>query len=181
MPVPAPSSNIDGNGVPSMNLRSLFLKEQWDATEERIGEHAVLRYPIEMPSLTVECVVLVVDERWIVHLSAEEGFDSEVAGIALDQVRRAEFSPTLVSVVATDYSPHARFTHTAFAPPAVRLFDHLSEELRSKVILAAPGYGSEFKDGMTAQDFRHQIGRKDGWRVRLYKWDRAEKQAPSWP
>jgi len=167
--------------VSATNLRSLFLKEQWDATEERIGEHAVLRYPIEMPGHTVECVALVVDERWIVHLSAEDGFDSQVARIALDQAKRVELSRTAVSVVATDYSPFAPFTLTAFAPPAVRLFDHLSEKLRSKVILAAPGYDSEFKDGMTAQDFRHQIGRKDGWRVRLYKWDRAEKHAPSWP
>jgi hypothetical protein len=30
------------------------------------------------------------------------------------------------------------------------------------------------------KDFRHQIGRKDGWRVPLYRWDRIEKTSPSW-
>lgn len=164
-----------------MSLRSLFLKEQWDATEDHIGEHSVLRYAVETPSHVVECVVLVVDEQWIVHIAAEDSFNSDVARIALDQVRRVDFSLPTVSVVPTDYSPHAQFICTTFAPPAIQLFDHLSEEMRSRVILAAPSYGSEFKDGMSAKDFRHQIGRKDGWRVQVYRWDRAERHEPSWP
>ena len=159
----------------------MFLKEQWDATEDCIGEHSVLRYAVETPSHVVECAVLVVDEQWIVHLAAEDSFSSDVAGIALDQAMRVDLSLPTVSVVATDYSPHAQFTHTTFAPPAIQLFDHLSEEVRSRVILAAPSYGSEFKDGIPAKDFRHQIGRKDGWRVQVYRWDRAEKREPSWP
>lgn len=164
-----------------MNLRSLFLREQWDATEGYLGEHAVLRYTVETSSYVLECVVLVVDEQWIVHMAAEDSFNSDVARIALDQVKHVDLSSPTVSVVATDYSPHAQFTHTTFAPPAIQLFDHLSEEMRSRVILAAPSYASEFKDGMSAKDFRHQTGRKDGWRVRVYRWDRAEKHEPSWP
>lgn len=164
-----------------MNLRNAFLKEQWDATESRIGEHSVLRYAIETPSHVVECVVLVVDEQWIVHMAAEDSFDSDVARIALDQARHVDLSLPTVSVVATDYSPRTQFTHTTFASPDIQLFGHLSEEIHSRVVLAAPCYGSEFKDGMSAKDFRHQIGRKDGWRVRLYRWDRAEKHEPSWP
>jgi hypothetical protein len=164
-----------------MTLRSMFLKEQWDATEDHLGEHPILRYAVETPSHVVECVVLVVDEQWIVHMAAEDSFNGDVARIALDQARHVDLSLPTVSVIATDYSPHAQFTHTAFAPPAIQLFDHLSEEVRSRVVLAAPSYGSEFKEGMPAKDFRHQIGRKDGWRVRVYRWDRAEKHEPSWP
>jgi hypothetical protein len=164
-----------------VNLRDLFLKEQWDATEDLIGEHSVLRYALETPSRVVQCVAYVVDEQWIIHMAAEDSFNSDVARTALDQIRRVDFSLSTVSVVTTDYSPHAQFSCTTFAPPDIQLFNHFSEDVRSKIIFAAPSYDSEFKKGMSVKDFRHQIGRKDGWRVRVYRWDRIEKHAPSWP
>jgi hypothetical protein len=163
-----------------VSLHSLFLKEQWDATDDYIGEHPVLRYALETPSHVVECIAHVLDEQWIVHMAAEDSFNSDVARIALNQLRRVNFSQATVSVIATNYSPHAPFTCTTFAPPDVHLFNHFSEELRSKIILAAPSYESEFKNNMSVKDFRHQIGRKDGWRVRVYRWDRTEKLAPDW-
>ena len=96
-------------------------------------------------------------------------------------LRSSELSRHEVLVLNAQFiAPNIGFDSVVVAPPEVELFNHWPMELHSRVYLVAPAYKSEFKDGSTARDFRHQIGRKDGWRVPIYNWNRSEKTAPSW-
>lgn len=164
-----------------MDLRSAFVKEQWDAENDQIGNHSVLRYELRTPRATTERVAIVLD-RCIVHLSAESSFHAGIAEILLDAAMNHIYeAQRLLAVTETNYAPYAKFTRSVFIPPEAGLFDHFSEPLRSCMFLAVPSYASEFANGMSIKDFRHQIGRKDGWRVNVYRWDRLEKIKPSWP
>lgn len=166
-----------------MNILEAFKLEQWDAKEEFIGQHAVLTFNVVTPREAVKCVVWAPDEKHIFHMSASNSFNHELAELILDHCKGIDPSSLpvgKVKVVPTNFGSTSKFETVVVAPPEIDLFGHLAQELRSKLYLVSPAFKSEFRDGISAKDWRHQIGRKDGWRVYVYKWDRPEKTAPSW-
>jgi hypothetical protein len=116
------------------------------------------------------------------HTMAWHSYDEKLAELIVDRckLRSDELPKEKLVVLPTDFRATSPFEAVVIAPPSVRLFDHLPEPISSKVYLAAPAFMSEFTNQMSAKDFRHQVGRKDGWRVYVYRWDRKEKAQPSW-
>ena len=166
-----------------MDLLETFRAEQWDAQEVIIGGQKCLWYEMITPKETVKCTVVPGLDGQLYHFSARDSYSEQIAAIiagALKEASLATLHPDTVSVVPVNFQEAAKFDRIVIVPPAVQLFNHLSEELRKAIYLVAPAYASEFTDGMSAKEFRHQIGRKDGWRVQVYRWDRTEKTSPSW-
>lgn len=160
-----------------------FKQEQWDAVETAIGRHSVLMFDIETARETVTCLVWGSKDGRLFQAMASNSYSSSLAELLLDHctvVDSSKLSPGRVAIVDASFQPVSNFEIMAIAPPEIGLFGHLSEDLRSRMHLVVPAFRSEFKDGMSASEFRHQIGRKDGWRVSAYRWDRVEKTSPSW-
>jgi hypothetical protein len=113
---------------------------------------------------------------------AWHSYDDELAELIVDRckLRGDELPQEKLVVLPTDFRPATGFEAVVVAPPGIRLFDHLPESISSRIYLVAPAFMSEFNNQMSAKDFRHQIGRKGGWRVYVYRWDRSEKTQPSW-
>jgi hypothetical protein len=165
-----------------MDLLKVFRLEQWDAQEVSIGRHTVLSYDLVTPKATVKAVVWAAGPR-LFHMSASNSYCERVAERILDCAERHYFrvpDARKIAVIPADFSPVASFDNVVIVAPEVNLFAHLSEPLENAIYLVAPAYKSEFTNGMSVKDFRHQIGRKDGWRVYIYRWNRPEKTSPSW-
>jgi len=116
-------------------------------------------------------------------MSASNSFSEELAETILEQLEATDLSslqPGKIKVVSANFQPSSKFETVVIAPPEIQLFGHLSEKLRVKIYVVAPAFKSEFNDGSSAKEWRQQIGRKDGWRVYVYRWNRVEKTAPSW-
>lgn len=166
-----------------MNHLDAFKAEQWDAEECALAGEKALRYEIVTPRESVKCIVWEGTDGRLFHLSASNSYDERVAERIIDCVKAVTLSASQdpsIEVVAGNFEGVAKFNKVVIASPEVELFNHLSEQLQNSIYLVAPSYASEFSHGMSARDFRHQIGRKDGWRVYVYRWDRIEKTAPSW-
>ena len=166
-----------------MDHLDAFKAEQWDAQEGVIAGERTLHYEIVTPRETVKCIAWDGGDGRLFHTSASNSHEEDIAQIIVRCLKAAALSGsrlTSVAVLAADFHGAAKFDRVVVAPPEVELFNHLSEELRKAIYLVAPAYASEFSDGMSARDFRHQIGRKDGWRVYVYRWNRVEKTGPSW-
>lgn len=167
-----------------MSLLSQFKREQWDAESIALGDVNGLAYDATMLNDVVRSVVWEgLNGSCLFQTSALNSFRNELAGAIVAEVDCASMNLSLDSVIVLESMAKgmAPFDAIAVAPPSIGLFEHLSEELRSHMYLVVPAYRSEFKGGMTGKEFRHQMGRKDGWRVQVYRWDRVEKKAPSWP
>jgi hypothetical protein len=167
-----------------MSLLSQFKREQWDAEPISFGDVDALAYDATMPNDVVRSVVWEgPNGSCLFQTSALNSFRDELAAAIVAEVNCTSMNLSLDSVTVLESSAKgmAPFDAIALAPPSIGLFEHLSEDLRSHVYLVVPAYRSEFNGGMTGKDFRHQMGRKDGWRVQVYRWDRVEKKAPSWP
>lgn len=166
-----------------MDLMEAFRAEQWDAQEVIIGGQKCLEYEIVTPRETVKCTVVPGGDGQLYHFSASNSDSAQIAAIIVGALKKAALAkphPSAVTVIPVNFKDAAKFDRIVIAPPAIQLFNHLSEDLRKAIYLVAPAYASEFTDGMSAKEFRHQIGRKDGWRVHVYHWDRTEKTSPSW-
>ena len=166
-----------------MSLLDLFKQEQWDALPVAVGPFQALAYDVVMPKDKVRCLV------WegpggghLFHTSALNSFSDGVAEVVVGRCQLA--APDLpdenLVVLDSEFGDTAPFETVVVAPPSIALFEHLSEPVRSHMYVVAPAYHSEFNTQMSGKDFRHQMGRKDGWRVYVYRWDRPEKKAPSW-
>jgi len=165
-----------------MDLLKVFRREQWDACEVPVGRHTVLTYDLVTPRETVKAVVWAGGPR-LFHMSARNSYSDQVAERILNCAESLHLrvpDAGKIAVIPVDFSPVANFDNIVVVAPEVDLFAHLSEALRKAIYLVAPAHKSEFTDGMSAKDFRHQIGRKDGWRVYIYRWNRLEKTSPSW-
>lgn len=166
-----------------LNLLEAFKAEQWDAQEVVIGDQGALEYEIVTPRETIKCMVMPGEGGRLYHFSASNSYSEQIATIiagALKETSPGNLRPGTVAVIPVNFKAAAEFDRLVVAPPEIGLFNHFSEELRQAIYLVAPAYASEFSDGMSAKDFRHQIGRKDGWRVHVYRWNRIEKTSPSW-
>jgi hypothetical protein len=159
-----------------------FRRAQWDAEPRVIGRHDVLYYEMLTPSAQAKCLVWPGASDHLFHTSAWNSYNEKLAELILDRcsVRSDELPKEKLIVLPGDFGAVSQFEAVVVAPPSVRLFDHLPEPISSKIYLVAPAFRSEFTSQMSAKDFRHQIGRKDGWRVYVYRWDRTEKTQPSW-
>jgi hypothetical protein len=165
-----------------MDLLNIFRREQWDAHEVSIGHHTALTYDLVTPRETVKAIVWAGGPS-LFHMSASNSYCDQVAVRILDCAESRTLrlpDPGRIAVTPVDFSPVANFDDVVVVGPEANLFAHLSEALRKAIYLVAPAYKSEFQHGMSAKDFRHQIGRKDGWRVYIYRWNRIEKTSPSW-
>jgi len=119
----------------------------------------------------------------IFQASASNSYSEPIAALLLDHFNTIDLSTLQagnVTVFEKSFEPAGHFEAFVIAPPEIGLFDHFSEDIRARMHLVIPAFKSEFKSGMSANEFRHQIGRKDGWRVYLYRWNRLEKTSPSW-
>jgi hypothetical protein len=166
-----------------MSLLDQFKTEQWDAVEERIADIPVLRYEVTTPRENVKCLVWEgPDGGYLFHTAASNSFNEQIAAdiVANCQLVASDLPGEHIRTIPVTFQPESSFEIVAVAPPAVQLFDHLSDPVKSKMYLVAPAYRSEFHDRMTAKDFRHQMGRKDGWRVHIYRWARTQRTAPAW-
>lgn len=160
-----------------------FKREQWDSVEVNVGQHKVLSFDVVTPKESVRCLVWSSEDRRLFQASASNSYSENIAERLLDCFNAIDLSklrPDKVTVTDASFQPAGGFEVLAIAPPEIALFDHLPEDLRSRMHLVVPAYRSEFQDGMSARDFRHQMGRKDGWRVNVYRWNRLEKTSPSW-
>lgn len=163
-----------------MDLFEAFRSEQWDAQEVIVGGQKALAYEIATPREMVKCTVVAGGEGRLYHFSASNSYSEPIAAIITNALKDANLTrahPSAVAVIPVNFQEAAKFDRVVVAPPEIGLFNHLSEDLRKAIYLVAPAYASEFTDAMSAKDFRHQMGRKDGWRVYIYRWDRAEKLA----
>jgi hypothetical protein len=166
-----------------MRLLTLFKRYQCDATEEMLGDRKILSYVITTPRTSNKRLAWFCRDEYIVHLSARDSFSASLAERALDRIAEVDCSTvpsSVISVFPTDFPPPFGFESLVVAPPAVKWFEHWPEELQLVSYLVAPAYKSEFSDGMSVGDFRHQLGRKDGWRVKIENWLRPEKKSPVW-
>lgn len=166
-----------------MSLLQSFAKEQWDAVPLSIAGIHCLSYDIDTPRTKTHCVVWESpDGAGLFHTAAADSFEPAIAEVIVQscQLFAADFPSTYVQVLETSFNDTQPFETVVVAPTSIALFDHLSEPMKSKIYLVAPAYRSEFHEKMDGRDFRHQIGRKDGWRVYVYRWNRPEKKAPSW-
>lgn len=166
-----------------MELLEVFKQEQWDAVEITIGRHNVLAFDVETPREAVKCLVWFSGEGRLFQTSASNSYSEVIAERLLDcfnAIDLSQLQPGKITVADARFQPASEFEVLAIAPPEIALFDHLPEDLRARMHLVVPAYRSEFQDGMSARDFRHQMGRKDGWRVHVYRWNRLEKTAASW-
>ena len=160
-----------------------FRSVQWDAVEAVIGRHSVLTYEVETPRESVRCLVWGTEDGRLFQTSASNSYVEPLAESLLDRFTAIDTSrlrPGEVSVVDAEFLPVSRFEVLVIAPPEIAIFGHLPEDVRSRMHVVAPAFRSEFKDGMSVREYRHQVGRKDGWRVHVYRWDRLEKTSPSW-
>lgn len=166
-----------------MDLLEAFRAEQWDAQEVVIGDQNALEYEIVTPRETTKCIVIPGVRGRLYHFSASNSYSEQIATIIAGALKEASLTnsrPSVVAVIPVNFKEAAKFDRVVVAPPEIELFNHLSDGLKKVIYLVAPAYASEFTDGMSARDFRHQIGRKDGWRVYVYRWNRIEKTSPSW-
>ncbi len=166
-----------------MDAMAVFKAEQWDAREIAIGACTGLEYDVVTPSESVKCLVWPGEGGCLYHLSASNSYSERIAEAIVGHLakRAVPIGQTGdVAVMPFAFDEAVKFDRIVVAGPEVRLFEHLSEDLRKRMYFVAPAYACEFTDGMSAREFRHQLGRKDGWRVPVYRWDRAEKTRPSW-
>ena len=166
-----------------MDPLEAFKVEQWDCVELTIGRHKVLAFDMETPRESVKRLVWSAGDGRLFLTSASSSYSEVIAERMLDCFNNIDMSslvPGKVTVAEADFKPSSPFEVLAIAPPELALFDHMSEEVRQRIYLVVPAYRSEFQDGISVKDFKHQMGRKDGWRVHIYRWNRYEKTAPSW-
>jgi hypothetical protein len=160
-----------------------FKQVQWDAVETTIGRHSVLMFDMVTPRESAKCLVWAAPGGRLFQASAWNSYSQPLAERLLDHCAALDLStlvPGKVTVCEAGFQPNGNFETVVIAPPEIALFEHLPGNLQSSMHLVVPAYRSEFTDGMSAKDFRHQIGRKDGWRVPVYRWNRVEKTSPSW-
>jgi hypothetical protein len=160
-----------------------FKKEQWDAVATQIASAAVLVYHVDMPIGRVTSVVWEsLDRLCLFHASALNSYGDLIAAalVAHCQFTTQQLPVDRLLVDNVDFGETCEFDTVVVAPPAVGLFNHLSAELNTHMFWVAPAYRSEFNANMNVKDFRHQLARKDGWRVHADRWDRKEKKAPTW-
>ena len=166
-----------------MTLVTLFKEQQWDAVEETLGKHRVFSYMLVTRISSEKRITLFVDDRYMIHLFARDGFDSRLAEFILDTISKTDclaLPSSAIALFPAAFPKPFAFEGVVVVPHAAAILAHWPEELQAASYLAIPAYKSEFADGMSLREFRHQIGRKDGWRVPYYKWSRAEKKNPSW-
>ena len=165
-----------------MEPLAAFRSEQWDAVEAVIGHRRVLTFDIKTPREWKKCIVWGTEDGRLFQTSASNSFSEPIAELILERCKAIDslqLPPAKVAVMDTVYAPVSSFEATVIAPPEIAQFDHLRENIRTRMHLVAPAFRSEFRDGMSAKEFRHQLVRKDGWRVPIFRWDRLEKTAPS--
>jgi hypothetical protein len=159
-------------------LRAVQPDGEWVA----LGRHQVYRFRIETPAHTFESVVADAGAGRLVQLTARDSFDERLAVFLLDQVLGAELPgprSRTIRVAEAAFPGPWRFEAVVVAPPPVaRRFEGQSAALQRATYWAVPAFAGEFADRAGGAAFWHQLGRKDGWRSVVVRWDRPRKTRP---
>jgi hypothetical protein len=153
-----------------------------DAAATTLGGHEVFRVRDETPAHRFESVIKRLDGSRLIELTARDSFDARLAKFLLDRAAEVEL-PTRGSVTIRVFPIRfpARWTFecVVVAPPRVaKRFEHESVSLRRATYWVVPAFQGEFDDRAGGDAFWHQLGRKDGWRSVVVRWDRSRKTRP---
>jgi hypothetical protein len=167
-----------------MDPNSAIMVVEPAARDATIGRHRVLRYCTKTAAHTFESVLLVLDDSRVIQLVARDSFHDDLAGFLLDQV--VENPPALcdggtLSVLPAVFPEPWTFDCVVAAPPTIaKRFDGRCDYLRQRVYWAFPAFRGEFSPSDGFEEFWHQLGRKDGWRIHIVNWRRTPKTARAW-
>jgi len=146
-----------------------------------VGGHEVFRFQQVTPAHTFESVVKEVDGR-LIELTARDSFDERLAAFLLDMAAEVGLpGPRIrtIRVAATEFPPPWEFGAIVVVPPEIaKRFEQESGALQRFTYWLLPAFDGEFTDGADGAAFWHQLGRKDGWRSVVVRWDRSRKTRP---
>ncbi|MEM7164428.1 MAG: hypothetical protein AAF581_03135 [Planctomycetota bacterium] len=154
-----------------------------ECSELQIGSHRVVRYTLSVPAFTFESVLMPLRSGTVVQLIARDSFDGRLAEFLLDQCAGLAEAPdsTTLTVHTSKFPTPWQFDTVVVAPPsAANRFEHQSESLNRVTYWCIPAFTGEFAHGDNPDQFRHQVGRKDGWRLPVTRWDRSPKTERSY-
>jgi hypothetical protein len=155
-----------------------------DAKHTNLGKHDVYEYEGATPAHSYVYVLKLLSTGRAIELTARDSYDRPLANFMLDQLQGVTLpkkSSTTITVRQADFGAQSEFQCLVIVPPKVaRRFEHESEVLMPITYWVVPAIAGEFEDGGSAEDFYHQLYRKDGWKVHVVQWNRERKTKPNW-
>ena len=163
------------------DLATTLREVQPDVAVGIVGGHEVFRFQQVTPAQTFEAVVKEVDGR-LIELTARDSFDERLAAFLLDMAAQVGLPgprARTIRVAAAQFPPPWEFGAVVVVPPVVaKRFEHESTALQRVTYWVVPAFAGEFTNGADGAAFWHQLGRKDGWRSVVVRWDRSRKTQP---
>ncbi len=147
--------------------------------ECNVGGKSVFRYTISTPAHKFESVIADMGSGRLVELTARDSFDDRLAAFLLARLAKCEppgLRSKTIRVINTPFPEPWSFSAVVIVPPIVaKRFEHESAVLQKRTYWAVPAFDGEFADMADGASFWHELGRKDGWRIVVVRWNRTRK------
>ncbi len=162
-----------------MSLLRELKKARPDAIRLKLDSHSVYRFDDVTPAHTHVSILKLRNPKWIVQLTSRDSYCDDLAIFLLEQIDRLKMNnlyPDRLSVTNVTYPAPWKFETVVVVPPLIwNGFKNKSAALTAATFWAVPAFASDFLDGNDGKAFRHQLCRKDGWRIHPIDWNRERK------